>query len=560
MGIRNSAYEVYGQGNAASVQSLVPRLKFQFTVEINFNSEATAYKSPLVLNRIVEVTMPSHTIKTQTVNQYNKKRHIQTGIEYSPFSMTVYDTRDGDSRESIEVFLKEYHDYYYGSTMNDAVAEVFQDDIISALFKGSKDDVSSKGLKLRPERYFINSIVIKRQSSAEDNNIITIYNPIITSVQGDTLSYSDNAAVQYRIEFEFEGYETKTNDYQLPETRDESKKRWQDAAKTKADGAAAIDRMLREAVAAEEARLAAAQDAYHILSADAEYKQQLAELQAEQEQAEIDSATTAYNLLQSEKSLAAAKEVEKTKLLNKALQLQSIDAGQFPAGQPEVIFNQSTGQAEVVVHDPETYEKTTLSNDIIDEYIENVSSGISPSPELLGIKYENDKLFTEDTSGVREYIKYDIDEHFIDNGIPNELNARLHDDGSVRRSVLSTYNDISAVDEFELTKSHTNHVRDIYRDELVKVYNAQRYIHQQDYERELSVKHQEYTTAINNNDNLTPVKKTQAIAWHATEMDRQLEEASSIIELNAQNATFDKITDDEYLTNLSHKATATYSE
>ena len=66
-------------------------------------------------------------------------------------------------------------------------------------------DNSGSGFKLQPQKYFIDSIVITRKHLAAGTfDEITLYNPIINSVAGDTLDYSDSGAVQYRIQFSYE--------------------------------------------------------------------------------------------------------------------------------------------------------------------------------------------------------------------------------------------------------------------------------------------------------------------------------------------------------------------
>ena len=150
--------------------------------------------------------MPGHSVKTQTLNQFNKKRTIQTGIDYTPISLSAYDTRDGE----IEKFLVGYNNYYYSGPMSDNY-DIMQDDIINESFRGTTGS-SGRGLNLNTDRYYIQNIKITRTSSTQDNNIIEIYNPIITNIQGDTLNYSESAPVQYRIDFTYEGYKTTTTE------------------------------------------------------------------------------------------------------------------------------------------------------------------------------------------------------------------------------------------------------------------------------------------------------------------------------------------------------------
>ena len=185
---------------------LIPRNKFNFKVEITYLGGANGSHKTLILDRISEIQMPGHSVKTQTLNQFNKKRTIQTGIDYTPISLSAYDTRDGE----IEKFLVGYNNYYYSGPMSDNY-DIMRDDIIDESFRGTTGS-SGRGLNLNTDRYYIQNIKITRTSSTQDNNIIEIYNPIITNIQGDTLNYSESAPVQYRIDFTYEGYKTTTTE------------------------------------------------------------------------------------------------------------------------------------------------------------------------------------------------------------------------------------------------------------------------------------------------------------------------------------------------------------
>ena len=201
----NAASITYGQDQRGpSVNTLIPRNKFNFKVEITYLGGANGSRKTLILEKISEIQMPGHSVKTQTLNQFNKKRTIQTGIDYTPISLSAYDTRDGE----IEKFLVGYNNYYYSGPMSDNY-DIMQDDIINESFRGTTGS-SGRGLNLNTDRYYIQHIRITRTSSTQDNNIIEIYNPIITNIQGDTLNYSESAPVQYRIDFTYEGYKTTT--------------------------------------------------------------------------------------------------------------------------------------------------------------------------------------------------------------------------------------------------------------------------------------------------------------------------------------------------------------
>lgn len=200
------AAEVYAQQSGGNdIQSFIPRSKFQFTVSLtHINPDGASGLKTLVLTRISTIDMPSHTVRTATLNQYNRKRIIQTGIDYNVISMNAYDTRDAE----IEKFLVQYSNYYYTNVMGTADSQVYNDDVITSDFLSG---FSASGFKLQSDRNFIKDITITRKSSDDDVNVIKIYNPIISSVGADNLDYSSSEPVQYRIEFQYEGYEVVTN-------------------------------------------------------------------------------------------------------------------------------------------------------------------------------------------------------------------------------------------------------------------------------------------------------------------------------------------------------------
>ena len=203
MGLGSKAHNLYGQQNTVGPISAVPRSKFNFTVSMtHLNPSALGGLSTTFFERISSISMPSYSVKAQTLNQYNKKRVVQTGIDYAPITMLAYDTRDG----VFEQFLKEYSEYYYTGSMNYGTSFV------------EFNNKSQVGTKLQDRKHFINQITIERKNSNIDTNLIKIYNPLITNIDADTLDYSDSGLVQYRITFIYEGFDITTQDYQSPQT------------------------------------------------------------------------------------------------------------------------------------------------------------------------------------------------------------------------------------------------------------------------------------------------------------------------------------------------------
>lgn len=186
MALGTKAHILYGQAQSVGPISAVPRSKFNFTCSLQ------TIEGPVELDRVANVTMPSFSTKSQTLNSYNKKKVVQTGVDYNPIVLTAYDTRDA----AIENFLKSYTAYYYAGTMNtDSLTD---------------HNIAGKGFRLQGDKNYIKTFVINRVNSTEDTNIITIFNPVIQQIDTDNLDYSDSGLVTYRITFAYEGFDIRS--------------------------------------------------------------------------------------------------------------------------------------------------------------------------------------------------------------------------------------------------------------------------------------------------------------------------------------------------------------
>ena len=184
MAIGDSAYKVYSQGQRRGEIDAVPRNKFSFTVSLNYIDSPT----PLSLVRIANVQIPAYVYRSQTLNAYNAKKTVLTGIDYTPITITAYDTKDA----VFEKFLKDYTAHYVDGPINNDDYNAFLN--------------NPKGIKTPEDRNYIRSIIINRKDSKNLENVIEIYNPYIINIDSDTLDYSDSAAAIYRVTFTYEGY------------------------------------------------------------------------------------------------------------------------------------------------------------------------------------------------------------------------------------------------------------------------------------------------------------------------------------------------------------------
>lgn len=184
MAIGDSAYKVYSQDSRVGEIDAVPRNKYSFTVSLNYIDSPT----PLSLVRIANVQIPTYIYRSQTLNAYNAKKTVLTGIDYTPITLTAYDTKDA----VLEKFLKDYTAHYVDGPLNNDDYNAFLN--------------NPKGLKTPESRNYIRSIIINRKDTANLENVIEIYNPYITNIDADTLDYGDSSPAIYRVTFTYEGF------------------------------------------------------------------------------------------------------------------------------------------------------------------------------------------------------------------------------------------------------------------------------------------------------------------------------------------------------------------
>jgi hypothetical protein len=96
---------------------LKPRYKFLFHVSFTLNvQEIPALKGAMGLDDITNlsyvvktVDLPKYTIANETLNQYNRKRVVQTKINYDPVSIVFHD----DGGDVVRNMWYNYYSYYY---------------------------------------------------------------------------------------------------------------------------------------------------------------------------------------------------------------------------------------------------------------------------------------------------------------------------------------------------------------------------------------------------------------------------------------------------------------
>lgn len=102
-----------------------PKLKFLFHVVFETNAEAYPAGQNFGL-AVKTIKLPEFSIDTQVMNQYNRKRIVQSKIKYEPINVTFHD----DNGNMIRNLWQAYYNYYYKDGR--------QSEVMFAGTKGSK--------------------------------------------------------------------------------------------------------------------------------------------------------------------------------------------------------------------------------------------------------------------------------------------------------------------------------------------------------------------------------------------------------------------------------------
>jgi hypothetical protein len=189
MAITNFAQEAF---RSTGDQTRTPRQKFNFELILELGSG----KSSIIFTRVSSVTAASYTFDTVIMNQYNRKRIIQTRLNYEPITVTFYDTYDNQWHTLMSNYIAHY--YNEGQGINVPDTKIKDDSTINQFFD------TNWGFTPNSNRYFFSQIKINQAG-----RVTILNNPIITNMQGDTLDYSESSPIMYTVTFQPESIETK---------------------------------------------------------------------------------------------------------------------------------------------------------------------------------------------------------------------------------------------------------------------------------------------------------------------------------------------------------------
>jgi len=126
--------------------------------------------------------LPRYTAQVETRNKYNRKKNIQTQIQYEPINITFHDDNHGVTTALLEAYYRFYYADAWHGDQPGAYSKLDGDNT----FKGSSRHQYRYGLDNNISVPFFRNIQLS-QLSRSQYTTYTLVNPIITNWQHDTV-------------------------------------------------------------------------------------------------------------------------------------------------------------------------------------------------------------------------------------------------------------------------------------------------------------------------------------------------------------------------------------
>lgn len=198
--------------------ALAPKNKFLYYVNFNLTDTALGLTPELAAKYMAEINMlcktvdlPQYQSNVEVKNQYNRKKLIQTRIDYTPVRITMHDDNLGVST----LLLESYYKHYYSDGLQNGDPTAYRKD---NLYKS--DDNKVYGLENPQREPFFRNIKLF-QLSRQQFTEFTLVNPVIERWGHDTMDQSDGAGVvenSLEINYEAVYYSRGTIDVDNPAT------------------------------------------------------------------------------------------------------------------------------------------------------------------------------------------------------------------------------------------------------------------------------------------------------------------------------------------------------
>jgi hypothetical protein len=113
----------------------VPRQHHTYIVRFQPNNQSMQTTEAAALTFAVKrCDRPKVQIKTEELNQYNKKRQVYTGFKLDPVRISFYDTADGAAQNMWQTYAQ----YYFGDFISGAQTGYHQYDITTGQYNSAR--------------------------------------------------------------------------------------------------------------------------------------------------------------------------------------------------------------------------------------------------------------------------------------------------------------------------------------------------------------------------------------------------------------------------------------
>ena len=181
------AYKFFTSGDF----NFAPKVKFLYHVVFTLTEEARSFSTlgpydDELSVLVKESDLPGYSAQVEVKQQYNRKKNVQTRIDYDPVQITFHDDNVGVTSR----LLEEYYKYYFvdGNKINGE----------SKIDFGARDKYSltpsNYGLNNKKTGPFFSEIRIY-QFSRQEWNAYTLINPLVERWRHGDVSYSEGAGI-----------------------------------------------------------------------------------------------------------------------------------------------------------------------------------------------------------------------------------------------------------------------------------------------------------------------------------------------------------------------------
>ena len=180
------------------LQTIKGILNGNFSDATSSQSLIEQYETGLLVKK---VDLPKFTMVTKTMNAYNRKNIIQTGITYEPITMSFHD----DAADTVTTFWNDYYTYYYRDSDYDATLYQVPHKYQPRLREGW--GYSPRNQNLKP---FLRNIQIFSLHNKRFTEYLLV-NPFITQWRhGEHNAYGDTSIMENNMTVSYEAVKYRT--------------------------------------------------------------------------------------------------------------------------------------------------------------------------------------------------------------------------------------------------------------------------------------------------------------------------------------------------------------